>query len=60
MVVIDKIVSVGLVIGPLDSSTQLRQNHHPDVFIFQKNRLVNLVRRLIADLLHRGVGIDFA
>ena len=40
MVIIDKIVVVGLVIGALDPSTDLRQDHHLQIVVFQVNGMV--------------------
>ncbi len=43
MIVIDKIIPVGFVISPLDSSSQLGKNHHFQIFVFQIYRLVGHV-----------------
>ena len=60
VIVIDKIIAVRLVIGPLDPAAQLRQHHHLQVLVFQPDRRVLLVGLRLADLLHRGIGIYLA
>ena len=58
MIVVDKIIAVGLVISPLDPSTQFRQHHHLQIIIFQKKRRVFLIHFLIADFLDHCVRIN--
>ena len=60
VIVIHKIIVVGLVIGPLDPSAQLRQDHHLQIFVLQKDCLVLLILFLMADLLRRRIGIDLS
>ena len=60
MVIINKIIIVRLVIGPLDPAAQFRQHHHLQVLIFQPDRRVLLVGLLFTDFLHRGIGIHLS
>ena len=56
-IIIYKVITVGLVIGPLDPPAQLGQYHDLQVFVFQIYRRVILIRLFVADTLHRGIGI---
>ena len=49
MIIVYKIVTVCLVISPLDAPTQSGKNHHFQVFVFQEERLILLVCFGIAD-----------
>ena len=60
MVIINKIISVRLIIRSLDPSSQLRQHHNLYIFIFQKNSGIFLIRLRIADFFHRRIGIDLS
>ena len=58
MVVVDKMALPDLVVGHLYAPSQLRENHHLDVFVFQIDRMPRLVCLLVADRLYYGVRID--
>ena len=60
MIVVNKVVIIGLVVGPLDSAAQLRQDHHLDVLILQIDRLPVPVMLLPADDLGGGIGINLS
>ena len=60
MVIVHKIISVRLVIGSLDPASELREDHHLDIVVFKKHRLVNLIRFLAADLFRRRIRIHLS
>ena len=60
MVVIDEVAPANLVVGHLYAAAELRQHHHLDVFILQKDGHPFLVRFLIADGLYLRIRIDHA
>ena len=49
-----------LVVGHLNPSAKLRQDHYLDVLVFKVKRLIGFVRRLVRNLLDDGVRIDDA
>ena len=60
LVVVDEVVAVGLVIGALHASAQLRQDHHAQIVVFQPNRAVGLIHLFVVDLVNYGKGIHLA
>ena len=60
LVVIDEIIAVRLIIGALDAASQLRQNHHLDIVVFQPEGGVGHILLLVEDLVHNGVRIHAA
>ena len=60
LIIIHKVVSVCLIVSPLNSSSQFRQNHNLQIFVLQIHRRIFPVRFSVADLLHRWIRIDLA
>ena len=47
MIIINKMTLSDFIIGHLHTSTQFRQNHHFDIFVFDKNSIVFLIHLFI-------------
>ncbi len=60
LVVVDEVVAVGLVIGALHTPTQLRQDHHAQIVVFQPYRAVGLIDLFIVNLINDGKGVNLA
>ena len=60
MIVVYKIIVIGLIIGSLNPSPQLRQNHRFDILIFQEYRLILLICLHSADFLSSWIRIDLS
>ena len=60
VIIVYKIITVRLVIGPLNPSSELREDHHLYIIILKKDRVICLIRFHTADLFRRGVRIHFS
>ena len=60
LIIVHEIVPVRFVIGPLDPTAQLRQNHDFYVFILQKHRVPDLILLHRADRLRRRIRVDLS
>ena len=57
-VIVDEVIAVRLVIGPLYPAAQLRQHHDVDIFVLQDDRIVCDILLLIHDLVYYRIGVD--
>jgi hypothetical protein len=56
--VVDKIVAVGLIFCPVNSTTKLRKNYHAQVGVFDRHRVPWVGRRLLGDPIGEWERID--
>ena len=59
LIIINEMTLFYFVIGHLHTTAQLGQNHHPDIFIFQKNSVVNSIVLFVFNFLHYRIGINY-
>ena len=60
MIIIDKIVVVRFVQGPLDAAAQFGKDHEFQVFVFQVDGVVGDVFFRVGNFFGYGQGIDFS
>ena len=58
MIVVHEIIVVRFIVRTLDTSTELWENHHLQIFIFEPDCVIRLVLLLIINLLNRRIRID--
>jgi hypothetical protein len=58
--IVEKIVPVGLVQPPVDSPSDLGENHEFDVFVLKENRAVSLFTSFAGNAIREGVRVDSA
>ena len=58
MIVVDEIVVVRLIVGTLDPTAELRQDHHLQILILEPDRMIRLILLFIIYFFDRRVRID--
>ena len=59
MIIINKMTLSDFIIGHLHTSTQFRQNHHFDIFVFDKNSIVFLIHLFIGHRFDDRIRINY-